>query len=367
MVPLANDQLKQVMDAVHYRPAVSVILPFHTKSNLNSEFKHSLKFSLDEVERRLLSDFPQELTRVVMQKLHHLSDALIINTTKKGVALYASPVFEQLVYLDTEVEAKIVIDESFEVRDLVYNRKELQLHYLLLLLSGDECRLFLGNHQRLMQVKMQVPSTLDDYAKDAPERVANFSDPGVYKEKLIEKMIRNVDKELTDVLHEHPLPVFVLGSNSILGIFRSVTHNTRTIVELIEGNYLDKNINQLRQLLQPHLSQWKHQLQVKLLQQIEEAANQKKLAAGMEQIWPCIQDKNGRLLVVEKDFKVSGEQIQYGKIEFKETNTKHSFSEAQDAVDDAIELVLKNGGDVAFVDKGLLAAYNHIALIKFYS
>lgn len=352
---------------MHYRPAVSVILPFQIRSNLNSEFKQALKFSLDEVERKLTDDYPEELRRIVMRKLHHLSDGLRIDTTKKGVALYASPVFEKLVYLDIEVESRIVIDESFEIRDLVYNYKELQLHFLLLLLSSEECRLFLGDYQHLLPVKMQVPAKLADYVHDAPERVANFSDPGAFKEIQIEKLLRSVDKELTDLLHEHHLQVFVMGSTPVLGLFRSVTHNSKSIIEFVEGNYIDRNAHQLHQLIQPHLEKWKHQLQLQLLRQIEIAANQKKLAVGIEQIWQSIYEKNGRLLIVEKDFMVSCEQVQNGRVVFKERAKEPVFSHTHDAVDDAIELILKNGGDVAFVEKGLLNAYEHIALIKFYS
>lgn len=366
MLPIAGDQLKQVMDAVHYRPAVSVILPFQTRSNLNSEFKQALKFSLDEVERKLTDEYPEELRRIVMRKLHHLSDGLLVNTAKKGVALYASPVFEKLVYLDVEVESRIVIDESFEIRDLVYNHKELQLHFLLLLLSGEECRLFLGDYQHLLPVKMQVPAKLADYVHDAPERIANFSDPGTFKEIQVEKLLRSVDKELTDLLHEHHLQVFVMGSTPVLGLFRSVTHNSKAIIEFVEGNYIDRNSHQLHQLIQPHLEKWKHQLQLQLLRQIENGANQKKLAAGIEQVWQSIYEKNGRLLIVEKDFMVSCEQVQNGRVVFKERAKEPVFSHTHDAVDDAIELILKNGGDVAFVEKGLLAAYDHIALIKFY-
>jgi hypothetical protein len=42
------------------------------------------------------------------------------------------------------------------------------------------------------------------------------------------------------------------------------------------------------------------------------------------------------------------------------------FSYIKDAVDDVIEKVLENGGDVEFVDEGILKDYNHIALIQYY-
>jgi hypothetical protein len=44
----------------------------------------------------------------------------------------------------------------------------------------------------------------------------------------------------------------------------------------------------------------------------------------------------------------------------------NKFSCIRDAVDDVIEKVLENGGDVEFADKDLLKDYQQIALIKYY-
>jgi len=367
MLPIINDDLTVLMNAIHYRPAVSVILPFDSKTNLTSEFQHSLKFAFDEVERRLAAEYPGDQAINVMNKLHHLTDQLEVNKRKKGIALFASPIFEKLVYLNVEVEPKILVDESFEIRDLVYDAKESQLHYLLLILGGDECKLFLGNHFHLLPVKMQIPSTLEAYINDPPQRVTNFSDPDAFKEAQVEKLMRSVDKELSNTLLKHKLNVFVAGSKSILGVFKSITHNEKNIENYIEGNYLEKSLNQLHQIIQPFILEWKHSRQLKLLQQIEDAANQKKLAIGIEQVWNDIYNKKGRLLIVEKDFMASGEHVNDGFIFYKPTTSENKFSHMHDVVDDAMELILTNGGDVVFVDNGLLNSYEHIALIKYYS
>ena len=42
------------------------------------------------------------------------------------------------------------------------------------------------------------------------------------------------------------------------------------------------------------------------------------------------------------------------------------FSYIKDAVDDVMEKVLEFGGDVEFVDEGILDAYAHIVLINYY-
>jgi hypothetical protein len=57
----------------------------------------------------------------------------------------------------------------------------------------------------------------------------------------------------------------------------------------------------------------------------------------------------------------SNDEIIYRAIE-----PYNKFSYIKDAVDDVIEKVLENGGDVEFVDEGLLKKHKHIALILFY-
>lgn len=43
--------IKEVIHAVHYRPAVSILLPFDIKMNLQTEMEHTLKSALDYAEK----------------------------------------------------------------------------------------------------------------------------------------------------------------------------------------------------------------------------------------------------------------------------------------------------------------------------
>ncbi|MBK6634610.1 MAG: hypothetical protein IPG38_10090 [Chitinophagaceae bacterium] len=54
------------------------------------------------------------------------------------------------------------------------------------------------------------------------------------------------------------------------------------------------------------------------------------------------------------------------EIIYKAIKPYNRYSYIKDAVDDVIEKVLENGGDVEFVDEGVLKEYQHIALILFY-
>ncbi len=365
MNKIVTPEIQEVMDAVHYRPAVSIILPFEPKMNLKTELTHSLKTAADKVELELRKEYPEEMSTLVMKKLRTLIRGLNFNTHKKSIAIFVSPVFEKVLYLDVQVEEKIIIDESFEIRDLVYSKK--QLHkYLVLLLSGKESRIYLGNTDTFVRIVSNTAETLVAYDNDRPERVANFSDISERKEIMMDKFLHHIDKSLDLILNAYHLPLFVLGTDRILGHFKKLTSHNAAIVEYVAGNYEEASLHQLKGILEPYIGDWKKVKQKDLLNQLEEAAGKKKLAWGMKDVWREAMGRKGRLLVVEKNYMYPAQHGSREEVIYQSPEPYNQFSYIKDAVDDVIEKVLENGGDVEFVDESLLKEYNRIALIQYY-
>lgn len=365
MNPVVTNEIKEVMEAVHYRPAVSLILPFEPKMSLKTEIAHALKVAADKAEAEVLSNYPGELGRLVIQKLNSIIRNLNYNTHKKSIAVYVSPVFEKVLYLDVPVEEKIIVDESFEIRDLVYSKK--QLHkYLVLVLSGNESKIFLGNTTEFVRIASTTPDNVAAYVNDAPQRVANFSDMSERKEILMEKFLHHVDQSLDILLNAYPLPLFVMGAERIAGHFKKTTQHAAAVIDYVHGNYDEATIPQLREKLAPYLADWKKVKEKDLLNHLEEAASKKKLAAGMKEVWKEAMHNKGRLLVVEKNYMYAAQHGAAEDIIYKLSEPHSSFSYIKDAVDDVIEKVLQNGGDVEFVDEGVLQNYHRIALIQYF-
>ncbi len=358
-------EILEVMEALHYRPAVSVIMPFEPKMLLKAALVHSLKTAADKVERELKDNYNSELSSLVMRKLRKILGELNFSTHKRSIAIYVSPVFEKILYLDIPVEEKIIVDESFEIRDLVYSKK--QLHkYLVLQLSGKESRMYLGNSDNFVRIISNTPEAAAAYMNDAPERVANFSDPEERKEILLEKFLRHIDNTLDIILHAYQLPLFVLGTAKTLGHFKKLTKHEPAVVEYIHGSHEEATPEELKAILQPHIADWKMVRQKDLLNQLDEAAGNNKLAAGMREVWKEAVSRKGKLLLVEKNYMYAAQHGSSEEIIYKAIAPCSSFSCIKDAVDDVIEKVLENGGDVEFVEKDLLKKYHHIALVKYY-
>ena len=361
---ITND-IKDMIETVHFRPSVSVIMPFDPKMGLQSEIAYALKIATDKVQKELEENYPGEMSVLVTQKLRSLVKNLNFNTHKKSIAIYVSPVFEKVLYLDIPVEEKIIIDDSFEIRDLVYSKK--QLHkYLVLVLGGRDCRIYLGNTNTFVRIVSNTPESIEAYVNDIPERVANFSDVSARKEIMMDKFLLHIDNSLDIILNAYQLPLFVMGNDRLLGHFKNITKHARRISEFIHGNYGDATPEKLKATLAPHIHNWQQVIQRDLLNQIEEAAGRKKLAAGMREVWTEALHRKGRLLVVEKDFMYAAQHGSRQDIIYPLTEPYNRFSYIKDAVDDVIEKVLENGGDVEFVDSGVLKDYDRIGVIKYY-
>ena len=360
-----NSETNEVMNALHYRPSISVIMPFEPKMSLKTELQHALKVATDKIEKELTGQYPDDICLLIMHKLKLLIKNLNYNTHKKGIAIYVSPVFEKVLYLDIAVEEKIIIDGSFEIRDLVYSKKQIN-KYLVMILSSRNCQVFLGNTTEFVRIITNSSDRVSAAENDLPERVANFADMSERHEIQTKKFLLDVDNSLKLILASYPLPLFVLGAEKVLGYFKSITKHSGSVVEYIHGNYEMATIPQLIKVLEPYKANWKNILEKNLLNKLDDAAGAKRLVHGIKEVWRAAANKNGQLLLVEKNYMYVAQQASDKEVIYKVQEPYNKFSYIKDAVDDVIEKVLEGGGDVEFVEDGMLKAYNHIALIKFY-
>ena len=276
-----------------------------------------------------------------------------------------SPLFEKVIYLDIAVEERTIIDESFEIRDLVYSKKQIN-KFLILLLSGKETKLLLANSNNALRIDLNIPETVFAYVNEAPERVANFSDISDRKEIVVDKFLHHIDKALSEILKIYHLPVFVIGAEKVLGHFKSITKLRDNGFTYVHGNYIDSSFTVLNEVLSPYISQLIKAKQINLLEKLEAAKSNNKLAKGIIEVWKDASDKNGSLLVLEKNYMFAAQHSDEANKIYEASEIDNNYSGISDAVDDVIEKVLLNGGDVEFVNENVLVDFDRIALIKYY-
>lgn len=344
-----------LLTSVQSQPGVSVIMPFEPKINSRAAIAHALKIAVDKIQRELRRNFSDEVADNVLYKLHHTIEHLDYNTHKKSLALYVSPAVEKVYYLDIEVHEKILINTSFEIREIIRNKKYAHEFLLLVISAGNE-KIYVGNANKLQLI---LANNATQAHRDLPEPVANFTDASTIKETNLKEFLHHVNDTLSQVLKIYPLPVLVMAPQKAMGYFQTIIHQKK-ISGFVHGNFDTATNSELLSALETQLKDLLHIKENYLLGRLKAAQDNCRLVTGIHDVWLQAKRKHKQLLVVEKDFYCTAFVTEKGETIFS-TNGADNNLITKDTVDNIIEMVLENGGDVEFIDD--LEIYNRIALI----
>ena len=330
------------------QPCISVIMPFNPKMISKDELRVTLHHAYDEVKQQLLDYYGKEASKELLAKLQNVIDDLDYTTHKESIAIFVSPSVQKIYYLAIPVVQKIVVDTSFKIRNLVLNKKD-NHEYLLLVISAKKEKIFVGNQETLTQI---IFNRSDSLKRDLPERVANFTDKKTEKETELKNFLRYIDTSLELILKLYPLPLFVMTTKKTMGLFKQASKHAHLITGYVHGNFENVPESDLRKALEPQMENWRAVKEKDVRNRLGVAQNDLKLVTGVHEVWKHARRKQGRLLVIEKDFNYP-----------TQLDPRQEVASV-DIIDDIIESVLESGGDVEFVDE--LKDYNRIALIEYY-
>ena len=233
--------MNEVSEAVYNLPSVSIILPFEPKMKSKKELASTLQSAIDEVERKIFNKFSVDMAVLVLQKLKSIVNDLDYNTHKKSLAIYVSPVFEKVLYLNMQVEEKILVSKSFHIHDLIKSKKQLH-QYLLLQIEDKECRIYVnesGEMEKIFSYKLEnVLNYINDFAA---RRKINFDTEN--EKNNTEKFLHRIDNTLNFILESYPLPIFVVGTEIKLKLFNKITTHLPVIIEYLTYNNEDATID----------------------------------------------------------------------------------------------------------------------------
>jgi hypothetical protein len=99
---------------------------------------------------------------------------------------------------------------------------------------------------------------------------------------------------------------------------------------------------------------------------LAEAIDKDNYSAGLSQVWRSTMEGRGRLLIVERDYRQAARKVDNNLTISMDEESINPWNSIPDAVDDIIQLTLKNKGDVVFVENGKLKEYQRIVLINRY-
>lgn len=332
-------------------PSVSIFMPFNPKMEMKNKIAVSLAKAREKVEAELNERFGDDMSLLVIQKLRAIIKNLDFNTHNKSLAIFLSPVFEKIYYLNIDLETKIIVNESLQIQELLYSKKQSRQFHIMLI-TERESRIFLSDTNSSIRIINQGLSTKE-------ETITDSTHPGKNKQFL-----QQIDQSLQVILKYEQLPVFIMGEEELISEFKNISDPKESIIEYVPGNFKGYSFEDLKKQLNSYIGDWQKINQKNILHQLKEAEVNNKLFFGLDNVWHEVINRRGRLLLLDKKLLHDGGEEGNIRLNFRSVPALNKYSNLKNRIETLIEKVLENGGDVELVNTGLLNEYSQIALIK---
>ncbi len=338
-------------------PALSILLPTHRTSPDNKQDPIAVKNLVREATERLSQEFSDRDLEPLLINLDGLVSDINYTHTLDGLALFVSHEFAKLFYLPFTVPKRVVIDQTFATRDLVYGLHRAQ-RYWVFLLSQNATRLLAGTGETLEEVT-DGSFPMEMTGPGATTALPYDSDTA-YVDDRHRRFFQQVDRAFTAYAEDDTLPIILGGVIRQISFFQEVSQYTAQVAGTLTGNFDKATVSELVPEVWPIVQGVRGQLRADALQSLDTAMGEGKVVSAIEEVWRLANDGRGKLLLVEKGYHIPAVVDEKGGLQVVEA--KGGTEVMDDAVDEIIEAVLAKGGEVMLLEDGALTNHNRIAL-----
>jgi hypothetical protein len=340
------------------QPYVTVLMTFDPSMSPKYILESKLKALTEKIKIELYENYSFDAAKEVSEKMASIISKLDYNTHKKSIAILVSAEVQKVYYRDVRVEEKFFVSNGFQYQDLVHFKKD-EREYLLLVMSSVQAALYRGKGETITRILLNVL----DHKTNNDQSGNDLKNSSIKQDKVTRAFLESVDRNLSILLNAFPFPVFVLGSEDIIREYSRLTLNDDAICNYVEGAFDDASEDEIEKVVEPFIRNWRKVKDAYLVQKLETAIEYGKIAVGIQDVWNLAKRKNIKHLVVEEGYEYHS-YLGKGMIICAEEATNSAF--IKDAVEDIIEKVLEDGGEIDYVSKGGLKDFLHIAAIRNY-
>lgn len=352
-------------------PCISIIIP--TERTARKKNYEVLKKAIQTADAILKSKpYPENIKASLLLKINETGKKLPASI-QDGLGFYISAKHSFVISFPFSVIQKIIVDESFETRELFYLRQFLTPYYVMML-GNRSVHLYKAIMDSLEEIKDgNFPVLLDDqyeYARPSVDSGSSNSLKSFEKDKTVisairmKTMLKNADSHLAPYLSKGTAKIILAGTQKPLSAFTALTNFSKQIFGKVPGSFKPENPYSLGKaawlVYVNHRKNEDEQSILKMMEQPNEV-----LAEGLPEAWSAAREGKGLLLAVEKDFHCRAYEVpnQY-KILLQPP--KKPYTIIPDAVDDLIETVSKKNGKIIFVENEQLKNSGHVTLLMRY-
>ncbi len=354
-----------VLQQVKGYPLVTITLPTHRTAPENQQDPIRVKNLVSQAVDRLLNEFNKREVEAILRNIDQAANQIDYRSALDGLAIFVHQDFFRLFYLPFTLKERVVIDETFFTRDLVLALNRTQ-RYWVLVLSEKPTRLFEGVRDSLYEIQAEgFPMVHSGPGGEEPLPGGFGVRKSHIRDEYHRKFFRQVDQALKPILADDPLPLVVVGVDRHLAFFNEVTIHQAQILTTLSGSHDKTSPAELAKLVWPLVELNLSEQRKQYLLELEKAIGERKVGSTIGEVWRYAHEGRGRLLLVEENFHYPA-IVDESRRTLAPANDPTVPGVIDDAVDEVIQAVLAHQGKVTFLEDGLLADHQRIALILRY-
>ncbi len=366
-------QVLQDLQQAHAKPAVSIFIRTHRTFPDNDKDSIALKNQLKLAETNLKKQYDEEITKQVMRHIQQQLADLNQNYNLDTLAIFATPEQAQVVRFPFKAEERVVINDRFMVQDILRNLLS-AVHYYVVVATREKGRLIEAVDDRVVhEFDPQDTDALNVLPFGAfPMQSDNLTATRVderagVEDNYIKEFMNRIDKNLQAMRARNNLPVIVVGDKRNLGFYQEVSDQPASIIATVDNiTHMDNSDAQhIIDGVQNAVKHYQRQQQEQASQEIQSLRGSSRVRTDLQDIYRAALEGNAATLYVRQNYSLAGHLDADQRAAISEP-TSDSTSSQNDMVDDLIELVRKNSGQVMFLDPAMTGELEPLVLVTRY-
>ncbi|NPA37531.1 MAG: hypothetical protein GXO47_11865 [Chlorobi bacterium] len=344
-------------------PAVSIIVNKDVVSPRNEKFRLAVKNAITEAVNKLKDEgVDKRVVADIEKRLEKIESEIIYENSFQSVNIFVSPQREEVLLLPFEVKNKVVVDDSFEIRELLKTVNRV-FRYDVIVLGKKKTGFYNGYHNSLQaDYQAKLPEGVEYYLEN---KIGMKDDPAKAETEALKMYVNEVDHFIR-VNTEMHTPLIVVGDEKLVSYFKNKTKRPDKILAEIHGSYDPSAVTVIKDKINEKLDEYIKLRDEKLLERIQPDIDRLGYVSGIQESWTVAAMKEARIMLVEQDYDVEGYSVKDGLFLIFSKPEGEEYEYHADAVDDMAEMVLLQGGEVYFVSPGLLKQYDKIIVTTKY-
>lgn len=343
-------------------PAVSLLAPLQRHRPGNPEDPVRLRHLASNARQRLESELGARNSTAVLARLDETLASLDLDHPPNAVAVFTTATETHTLKLPFPVPERLVIDDTFETRDLVRGFLR-HPRYRLLALAEKPARLLERSGSELVEINAAGFPVLVEGARGEPLASGGYAPHSSRSDEQRRQFFRQVDQALGTYARSHPLPVVVAGTERDLAFFDEVTAHSEWIIGRLVGSHAHTTPEVLSRLAAPVVDEYLARRGAAAITELAETVGTGRALVGIKPVWDQALTGRGRVLLIEDSFEYPARIVDH---HLEPAGDPEAPGVLDDAVDTLVETVLDHGGEVAFVESGALGEHGPLAMLLRY-